>query len=143
VAWLGLVRHRHPLWKSLVLPASGVALAWLLTMTLLLPALDYARSPRALMALIDQHVPHGACVIAPGMTRAQVAALEVFGGHRVRVASALVAAPPDGCDHLLLPLRGPAATAKAPPTPPGWISVARLRRPAERNEQVLVYRRAP
>jgi hypothetical protein len=47
LAWLWLVRwrtsrHRHPLWKSLVLPASGVALAWLLTMTLLLPPLTTA-----------------------------------------------------------------------------------------------------
>ena len=61
-----------------------VALAWLLTTTLLLPALDYARSPRALVTLVDQHVPEGACVRAPGMTRANVAALEVFGHHRVR-----------------------------------------------------------
>lgn len=88
LAWLWLVRwrtsrNRHPLWKSLVLPASGVALAWLLTMTLLLPALDYGRSPRPLMALVERHVPRGACVRAPGMTRANVAALEVFGGHQV------------------------------------------------------------
>ena len=30
-------RHRNALWKSLVLPAGGVALAWLLLMTLWLP----------------------------------------------------------------------------------------------------------
>lgn len=49
VAWLALVRwrtgrHRHALWKSLVIPAGGVALCWLLLMTLWLPMLDYARS---------------------------------------------------------------------------------------------------
>jgi hypothetical protein len=42
LAWLWLVRwrtgrHQHALWKSLVLPASGVALCWLLLMTLWLP----------------------------------------------------------------------------------------------------------
>ncbi|MFZ9180222.1 MAG: hypothetical protein ACO21V_13530, partial [Limnohabitans sp.] len=37
-------RHRAALWKSLVLPAGGAALCWLLLMTLWLPALDYARS---------------------------------------------------------------------------------------------------
>jgi 4-amino-4-deoxy-L-arabinose transferase-like glycosyltransferase len=147
VAWLWLVRwrtarNRHSLWKSLVLPASGVALAWLLTMTLLLPALDYARSPRALMALIDRHVPHGACVLAPGMTRAQVAALEVYGGHRV-LTSASPFRTGVGCQHLLVPLRGVTASAEAPAAPEGWFFVARLRRPAERNEQVLVYRRQP
>jgi hypothetical protein len=144
VAWLWLVRwrtsrHRHPLWKSLVLPASGVALAWLLTMTLLLPVLDYARSPRALVALIDRHVPPGACVRAPGMLRAQVAALEVFGQHRVRTQLDSAAAA-EGCDHLLLAWRGNAPT---PPPPPGWSFEARLRRPGERNEQVLVYSRHP
>ncbi len=36
----------HALWKSLVLPAGGVALCWLLLMTLWLPLLDYARSNR-------------------------------------------------------------------------------------------------
>ena len=141
LAWLWLVRwrtarHRHPLWKSLVLPASGVALAWLLTMTLLLPALDYGRSPRALVALLDRHVPHGACVRAPGMVRAQVAALEVFGEHRVHTAQPVGLT---GCDHLLLAWRGSAA----PPAPPvGWQLEARLRRPGELSEQMLVYQRA-
>lgn len=146
LAWLWLVRwrtsrNRHPLWKSLVLPASGVALAWLLTMTLLLPALDYARSPRALMAMVDRHVPKGACVLAPGMTRAQVAALEVYGSHRV-LTSVSLAQPVDGCRHLLVPLRGAATSAEAQAAPAGWAVVARLRRPAERNEQLVIYRRA-
>jgi hypothetical protein len=141
LAWLWLVRwrtarHRHPLWKSLVLSASGVALTWLLTMTLLLPALDYGRSPRALVALVDRHVPHGACVRAPGMVRAQVAALEVFGEHRVHTASTA----PAGCDHLLLAWRG---NATPPPPPAGWRLEARLRRPGQLSEQMLVYRRVP
>jgi hypothetical protein len=43
LAWLWLLRwrtgrHREALWKSLVLPAGGVALCWLLTMTLLAAA---------------------------------------------------------------------------------------------------------
>jgi hypothetical protein len=108
-------------------------------MTLLLPVLDYARSPRALVALIDRHVPPGACVRAPGMARAQVAALEVFGQHRVRTQLDSAAAA-EGCDHLLLAWRGNAPT---PPPPPGWSFEARLRRPGERNEQVLVYSRHP
>lgn len=142
VAWLWLVRwrtsrHRHPLWKSLVLPASGVALAWLLAMTLLLPPLDYARSPRPLVALVDRHVPRGSCLRAPGLARAQVAALEAFGRHTVRT----LAGPDDdapGCDHLLMEWRGRGAT---PPVPDGWVLQARLPRPAQRNEQLLVYRR--
>jgi 4-amino-4-deoxy-L-arabinose transferase-like glycosyltransferase len=143
LAWLWLVRwrtsrHRHPLWKSLVLSASGVALAWLLTMTLLLPVLDYARSPRALVALLDRHIPQGACVLAPGMTRANVAALEVFGDHRV-VTLPERSLPPDCRRHLVVAWRG-----STPPLPPaGWTLEAHLRRPGERSDQLLVYRPAP
>jgi hypothetical protein len=36
--------HRSAIWKSLVLPAGGATLCWLLLMTLWLPVLDYARS---------------------------------------------------------------------------------------------------
>ena len=54
LAWLWLVRwrtgrSRHPLWKSLVLPAGGVSVCWLLVMTLLLPPLDNARSYRSMV----------------------------------------------------------------------------------------------
>src|SRR4030095_5800447 len=50
-AWLWVVRwrttrHRAAIWRSLVLPAGGVVLAWNLTMTLWLQPLDYARSYR-------------------------------------------------------------------------------------------------
>ncbi|HNN34997.1 MAG TPA: hypothetical protein PKH18_13325, partial [Ottowia sp.] len=49
LAWVALARwrtgrHRTALWKSLVLPAAGATLCWLLLMTLWLPALDYGRS---------------------------------------------------------------------------------------------------
>ena len=41
-------RHRAAIWKSLVLPAGGAALCWLLLLTLWLPLLDYARSYKKL-----------------------------------------------------------------------------------------------
>jgi 4-amino-4-deoxy-L-arabinose transferase-like glycosyltransferase len=72
LAWVWLVRwrtgrHREALWKSLVLPAGGVALCWLLLMTLWLPLLDYARSNRALVDRTRRHVPRlPGCIAAPG-----------------------------------------------------------------------------
>ncbi|MCK7494257.1 MAG: hypothetical protein MZW92_25940 [Comamonadaceae bacterium] len=73
-------RHREALWKSLVLPAGGVALCWLLLMTLWLPLLDYARSPRAVgRAHRARMCRAGACIAAPGCAPAAVAALEYFG----------------------------------------------------------------
>jgi hypothetical protein len=140
LAWLWLLRwrtgrHREALWKSLVLPASGVALCWLLTMTLLLPPLDYARSQRALIERIAQHVPRQACIAGPGLSPTLVAALEYLGRWRVDARSS--AADGAGCDHLLRVTR----LRTLPPPPDGWTLAADLRRPTDRDERTLVYRR--
>ncbi len=66
-----------------MLPAGGVALAWLLLMTLWLPLLDYARSNRPWVSRIAPHVPAGACVWARGYSRAALASLEQYGRWRV------------------------------------------------------------
>ena len=52
-------------------------------MTLLLPPLDNARSYRSMVQRIARQVPQPACIAAPGMSRAQVVALEYLGGYRV------------------------------------------------------------
>ncbi|MFZ2987490.1 hypothetical protein [Ideonella sp.] len=139
-AWVALVRwrtsrHRHPLWKSLVLPASGVALSWLLTMTLLLPVLDYARSTRALVAQIKRSVPPGSCLSAPGLPRAHVAGLEVFGSFKVD-AREQPGTSDTGCTYRLSLSR---KAGQAPDS--GWEVLARLRRPADRNEYFTLSRR--
>ncbi|HET9646273.1 MAG TPA: hypothetical protein VFP68_23615 [Burkholderiaceae bacterium] len=136
LAWLWLVRwrtgrHREAVWKSLVLPASGVALCWLLAMTLWLPALDYARSLRPWVARIARHVAPGACIATAGIPRSQVAALEVHGHYQV---DATPGAEQRKCAVLLLPARAPA--------PQGWKLIARERRPTEREETTAVYRRS-
>ena len=139
IAWLWLVRwrtgrSRHPLWKSLVLPASGVALCWLLVMTLLLPPLDIARGYRLQVRAIAKQLPLGACVAAPGMTRPQVVALEYLGGFGV---DAVTPAAATRCDHLLL-----TETRQSPSSPgPGWTLLARERRNTNDDEIVAVYRR--
>ncbi|MED5621765.1 hypothetical protein [Ideonella sp. BN130291] len=136
VAWLWLVRwrtgrHRHALWKSLVLPASGVALCWLLLMTLWLPLINYDRSYQPWVGRVARHVRPDECIVAPGMPRPAVAALEYFGAYRVdaRREAAL-----DRCPVLML--------FGSPPAPPGWQLVARERRPTDRNELTSLYRKA-
>lgn len=141
LAWLWLLRwrtgrHRDALWKSLVLPAGGVALCWLLTMTLLLPPLDYARSNRALVDQVAQHVPAQACIAAPGQSTAVVASLEVFGRWRVDARPDAAAGP---CAYLLQVTR----QRPLPPPPEGWERLAELRRPTDRDERTLVHRRLP
>lgn len=138
LAWLWLLRwrtgrHREALWKSLVLPAGGVALCWLLTMTLLLQPLDHARSNRALVARIAQHVPPTACIAAPRAAPSLVAALEHLGRWRI---DARPGAAADDCGYLLRV--GPVGT-----TPPadGWELLATLQRPTDRGERTWVFRR--
>ena len=140
LAWVWLVRwrtgrHRHPLWKSLVLPAGGVAMCWLLLMTLWLPLLDHARSYRPLLLRIAELVPRDACIAAPQMPRALLAALEAMGRYRVDANTPAATSP---CEFLL------AAGNERPGMPviEGWKPVARVQRPTDRNDFTLVYRRA-
>lgn len=62
LTWMGLVRwrtgqHRAAIWKSLVLPAAGAALCWLLLMSLWLPLLDYARSYLPMIKAVERSLP--------------------------------------------------------------------------------------
>lgn len=140
-AWAWLVRwrtgrHRAALWKSLVLPAGGVALAWALVMTLWLPLLDYARSYRPHVARLAAHVRPGECIAAPGLSLSLTAALEFHGRWRVDRGAAAAQGP---CPVLLRN----APRGDAPPAPPGWVERTRVRRPTDSDELTLVYRRAP
>lgn len=142
LAWVAVVRwrtgrHREALWKSLVLPAGGVALCWLLLMTLWLPMLDYARSARPFVTRLAAHVPRDACLAAPGMAPATVAALETFG--RWRVDARADAARASGCEFLL----GATRARPLPSAPAGWERVAEVRRPTDRDEVTQVFRRQP
>ncbi len=140
LAWLWLVqwrtgRNRHPLWKSLVLPASGVALCWLLLMTLLLPPLDHARSYRAFVQRIAQHIPKEACISAPGLQRGQLAALQYLGEFRV---DAVTPVQTSTCDYLLQM----ETRLKPSDVGPGWQLLAREKRNNNEDEITAVFRRA-
>lgn len=140
-AWLALVRwrtgrHRQALWKSLVLPAGGVALAWLLLMTLWLPLLDYARGMRPWAARIAAQVPRGTCIAAPGLAPSSIAALEHHA--HAKVDARAEASRSSACAVLLLT----ETRARPVAVPAGWQVVARVRRPTERNELTVVLRRA-
>ena len=83
-AWLWLVawrvgKHRQALWKSLVLPAAGSTLCWLLLMTLWLPLLDFGRSYGPVSRRIATLVPAQGCVVVDGLSQAQIAALQYHG----------------------------------------------------------------
>ena len=128
VAWLALVRwrtarHRHALWKSLALPSGGVALAWLLVMSLLLPPLDYARSLAPLVARLKARMPADArCLAAQGQSLPTLAALEWHGGWQVLGQGSLAASE---CRHAVI--------SAGQLTPAGWRVVAQVKRPTDRS----------
>jgi 4-amino-4-deoxy-L-arabinose transferase-like glycosyltransferase len=144
VAWLWLLRwrtgrHREAVWKSMVLPAGGVVLAWLLLMTLWRPLLDHARSARPWVDALQPALEGSNCIETPGLPTALVAALEVHGGWRVLNQWS----PPVGsaCNARLLVLRDQPRNADLPATPAGWSDPVQVRRPTARDELTLVWRR--
>ena len=139
LAWLWLVRwrtgrHREAVWKSMVIPAGGVALCWLLLMTLWLPLLDYARSMRPWVERLTPHIGASQCIAAPGIEPARVAALETQGRWRVDARAAAADGP--------CPIQLVVARAGQVPAPaPGWSLRALVRRPSERHEVTAVWQR--
>jgi hypothetical protein len=89
-AWLvkwRIGRHRSALWKSVVLPAGGAALCWLLLMTLWLPLLDFARSYAPMMQQVSALLPKNqTCVSTLGLSRSQTAALQFYANLNLKPA---------------------------------------------------------
>jgi 4-amino-4-deoxy-L-arabinose transferase-like glycosyltransferase len=140
LAWLALVRWRtsrnqHALWKSLVLPACGVAMCWLLLMTLWLPLLDHARSYRNLVERVARRLPSNATVATPGASVSLMTALEYFGHLQV---DGITPADQSTRRYLIiaLPARNTAPAIK------GWQQVARERQRTINTESIVIYRRS-
>ena len=137
VAWIWLVkwrtgRNRHPIWKSMVLPAGGVTLCLVLVMTVLLPPFDNARSYRSMVQRVARQIPASACLSTPEMSRSQIVALESQGGWKVDAVT-----PPSRttCEFLILPRQ------RKPPDA-SWLFVARERRVRSEDDIIDIYRRA-
>jgi 4-amino-4-deoxy-L-arabinose transferase-like glycosyltransferase len=141
LAWAGLVawrtgRHREAIWKSLVLPASGAALCWLLTMTLWLPALDYARSYVPVVRGVTRLMDAPGCVVALGLNRGQLAALRYHARMDLRTATR-----DTDCPWLVAPQELQPSVAMAMETRK-WRLVGTVRRPTDAKDNLLVYRKA-
>ena len=136
LVWWRAARNRAPIWKSLVLPAGGAALCWLLLMTLWLPLLDYARSYRAQVQGVTAVLgPQPGCVQTVGLSRAQVAALQYHGALDLQRA-----ALQDRCDWLVADIASwPAPEAEADAMQ--WNQRATIPRPTDKTDHLLVFRR--
>jgi 4-amino-4-deoxy-L-arabinose transferase-like glycosyltransferase len=92
LAWGWLVRwrvgrHRAAIWKSLVLPAGGAALCWLLLTTLWMPVLDHARSYAPLVRRIEAVVAPSRCIETFGLRQGLIAAFQFHSDLRLEPAA--------------------------------------------------------
>jgi hypothetical protein len=140
VAWLWLVRwrtrrHRDALWKSLVLPAGGATLGWLLVMTLWLPVLDYARSYAPVVQGIRSRIDAPGCVEVFGLTRPQIAALRYHGTFELRSAQI-----PSTCPWLVVAQDLQVSLPMALDLKQ-WTLVTTVPRPTDQRENLLLYKK--
>ena len=139
LTWLALVawrvgRHRSALWKSLVLPASGATLCWLLLMTLWLPMIDFARSYAPLVRNVATLMGHPACVQVLGLSAAQMAALQHHGRMRVDLNGQ------QDCGWLVVGTRTQ-EEFQSSPAASEWRRVQTVRRPTDQHENLVLFER--
>jgi 4-amino-4-deoxy-L-arabinose transferase-like glycosyltransferase len=142
LGWAWLVkwrtgRHRKALWKSLVLPAGGAILCWLLLMSLWLPMLDYARGYQPLVRQVLARVDRQACVETLGLSTAQITALRHHGQLQLQIAQ-----HQPQCPALLVDRQAQGRFQREIDTR-AWTLVAAARRPTEKSDDMLIYRRTP
>lgn len=102
-AWFWIVAWRagrHPpfIWKSLVLPATGVVLSWLLLMTLWLPLLNHARSYGPVARQIATAAGKVECMDVSGLSQGQAMGLWIQGRLPLHAAR-----PSSNCPYMLTP----------------------------------------
>ena len=140
LAWAWLVKwragaQRAAIWKSLVLPAGGATLSWMLLMTLWLPLLDYARSYGPISRQVARLVDRNACVEIYGIDSAQAAGLRYHGRLLLKQAGTRASCP------FLVVDSEAQGTLSDRVNLPDWALQATVMRPTDKNENVLVYRR--
>jgi 4-amino-4-deoxy-L-arabinose transferase-like glycosyltransferase len=141
-AWLWLVawrvgRHREAIWKSLVLPAAGATLCWLLLMTLWLPLLDFGRSYGPISRRIATLVPPETCVLVDGLSQAQISALGYHSGLELVRSTAQGASR---CQAMVVsPESQPTLDRRVDLTQ--WAFKATVRRLTDNKESLLLYQR--
>jgi hypothetical protein len=87
LGWIFLVRWRTKrlrpaIWKSMILPAGGVTLSWVLLTSLWMPAINHARSyafvGTEIATLLSSKPTHTGCTAIYGLDDAQISALRYY-----------------------------------------------------------------
>lgn len=141
LAWAWLVkwragRHRAAIWKSLVLPAGGAALCWLLLTTLWMPLLDHARSYVPLVRRVEAVVQPSACIETFGLERGLVAAFKFHS--TLRLEPTTDRAP---CLWLVVD-RDMVRQTPEIINPAQWSRHSEMGHPREGEEDIVIFRRS-
>lgn len=142
LAWAWLVswragRHRDALWKSLVLPASGAAMSWLLLMTLWMPLLNFARSDIAIVRQITLPLPpnYKGCVAIEGVSQSEAAALAYHGALKLSLLGST-----SQCSWLIV--SGHVSDSfNTSPAATGWKPRSSARRRSSESADLILYQR--
>jgi 4-amino-4-deoxy-L-arabinose transferase-like glycosyltransferase len=143
LVWVWLVKwrvgcHQKPIWKSVVLPAGGAALCWLLLMTLWLPMLDFARSYAPMVKLVTTAMPQApGCVATLGLNRSQIAAFQFHGQLELQTLGAGTQ-----CQWLIADI-GTANQRTDITQGSHWQLRRSIGHPAERKDSLRLYERRP
>ncbi|RYX92442.1 MAG: hypothetical protein EOO28_22160 [Comamonadaceae bacterium] len=140
LAWAWLVRwragrNRAAIWKSLVLPAGGAALSWLLLMTLWMPLLDFARSYKTQVAQLVIQMDAPGCAQVHGLSHPQISALEFHGRLILKYSGTLATCPWLIADGDALDSLASSVDMKK------WHLKSRVRRMNDENDDILLYRK--
>lgn len=125
-------RHQAAIWKSLVLPAGGAVLCWLLLMTLWMPLLDFVRSYTVVVSRVIAQLGPQRCMQTLALERDQIAALRYHGGLALERASAT-----SRCPWLIVD----ADQLHSRPDPAQWVLQAAIQRSSGKGDDLLLYRR--
>jgi hypothetical protein len=142
LAWGWLVkwrigRHRAALWKSMVLPAGGAALCWLLLTTLWMPAVNHARSYAPLVERVVEVIQPADCLAWFGLSRSQLAGLQVHSPLRLEPLSDSAR-----CEWAVIDREIQRQTPEII-NPALWERMAGLDHPRPGDEGVVLFRRLP
>lgn len=141
LVWAWLVkwrvdRHQAAIWKSVVLPAGGAALSWLLLMTLWLPLLDFARSYAPMVKQVTAAMPPSpGCVATLGLSRGQIAAFQFHGRLQLKALGQATT-----CQWLIADID----SARQRPdliADPLWQRIRSTGHPAERKDSIWLFER--
>jgi hypothetical protein len=146
LAWLAVLawrvgRHTSVLWKSMVLPAAGATMSWLLLMTLWLPLVDHGLShgpqSRAVLAAVKEAQ---SCVLVDRLTPAQLHALRFFTPLTLQHLHGK--SVPTNCQTLLAS-PGAHSTLHQRMDLAQWTYTTTIKRLGRTRDDILVYSRNP